>query len=81
MVDTERTDHAVIEYVPFTHRVSNVALGGDNRLYVTGEGHLWRLPLAGDAWDSPDAPLHRAMRMEPVVPVSMEPIAPVRDEL
>lgn len=54
VVDTTRTgDGAVVEYVEFTHRTSNVVLGGDDHLYVTGEGHLWRLPLASNVFDPP----------------------------
>lgn len=54
VVDVERDDHAMVEYVEFPHRTTNVALApGDHHLYVTGEGHLWRLPLAKDLFERP----------------------------
>ena len=46
-------DAAMIQHVEFTHRTSNVAVGADNYVYVTGEGHLWRLPLARDMHEVP----------------------------
>ena len=47
VVDTGRTDSHVVEYVPFgKHRVSNLAFDGNGSMYVTGEGHLWRLRLS-----------------------------------
>ena len=52
VVDLERGENAVLERVEFGgHRVSNVAFGGDDHLYVTGEGHLWRLPLNPSAFE------------------------------
>ena len=45
VVDIGRHDNHVVEYVPFgKFRVSNVAFSG-GWLYVTGEGHLWRLRI------------------------------------
>jgi hypothetical protein len=43
---TDAPSSPLIERVDFGHRVSNVAVGGDGNLYVTGEGHLWRLALS-----------------------------------
>ena len=46
VVDTGRSDNHVVEYVPFgKYRVSNLAFDGNGSMYVTGEGHLWRLRL------------------------------------
>ena len=53
VLDTARTDHPVFEYVDLHHRTTSVALGGDGHLYVTGEGHLWSLILAADAFEPP----------------------------
>jgi gluconolactonase len=49
IVDTGKADNHVVQYVDFAKRVSNVAFGGDGFLYVTGDGHLWRAPLAEEA--------------------------------
>ena len=46
-----------IEYVDFGgFVVSNVAFGGDDldHLYVTGSGHVWKLPLSELAKEPPE---------------------------
>ena len=46
VLDTGRPAQPLVEFVPFgKHRVTHVAFAGGH-LYVTGEGHLWRLQVA-----------------------------------
>ena len=58
VVDPSRPDEdALVEYVDFGgFVVSNVAFGGDDldHLYVTGSGHVWKLPLSELAKEPPE---------------------------